>query len=192
MAGAGHADLEPLCYTEKASPTRHRPERQHNARANRRKPQRNQTILQADTPAQKANYSYKRSHPRRWKPTHTRLTYTRMRPHAPSHQAGDHPAPAHTELHNPPRLRTQRQSGLPPRAASSFCEGVSRRSLVWFRWVCTALAIVLFWVDCHFDSWVLLGLLCSLRVTHDSIESNACNQILGSILLHMGLAIACY
>ena len=26
-------------------------------------PQRNQTILQADTPAQKANYSYKRSHP---------------------------------------------------------------------------------------------------------------------------------
>ena len=26
-----------LCYTEKASPTRHRPERQHNARANRRK-----------------------------------------------------------------------------------------------------------------------------------------------------------
>ena len=26
-------------------------------------PQRNQSILQADTPAQKANYSYKRSHP---------------------------------------------------------------------------------------------------------------------------------
>ena len=26
-------------------------------------PQRNQTILQADTPAQKANYSYRRSHP---------------------------------------------------------------------------------------------------------------------------------
>ena len=26
-----------LCYTEKASPTRHRPERQHNARSNRRK-----------------------------------------------------------------------------------------------------------------------------------------------------------
>ena len=26
-------------------------------------PQRNHTILQADTPAQKANYSYKRSHP---------------------------------------------------------------------------------------------------------------------------------
>ena len=35
--------------------------------------------------------------PRRTKPTHTRLTYTRMRPHAPSHQAGDHPVPAHTE-----------------------------------------------------------------------------------------------
>ena len=56
--------------------------------------------------------------PRRLKPTHTRLTYTRMRPHAPSHQAGDHPVPAHTERHNPPRLRTQRKSGLPPRAAS--------------------------------------------------------------------------
>ena len=26
-----------VCYTEKASPTRHRPERQHNARSNRRK-----------------------------------------------------------------------------------------------------------------------------------------------------------
>ena len=27
----------PVCYTEKASPTRHRPEHQHNARSNRRK-----------------------------------------------------------------------------------------------------------------------------------------------------------
>ena len=27
----------PMCYTEKAAPTRHRPERQHNERANRRK-----------------------------------------------------------------------------------------------------------------------------------------------------------
>ena len=63
-------------------------------------PQRNQTILQADTPAQKANTPTNGHTPRRLKPTHTRLTYTRMRPHAaPSHQAGDHPVPAHTERH---------------------------------------------------------------------------------------------
>ena len=37
------------------------------------------------------------------KPTHTHLTYTRTRPHVPSHQAGDHPVPAHTERHNPRR-----------------------------------------------------------------------------------------
>ena len=52
------------CYTEKATPARHRPERQHNARSNRRKQRSpNETILQPDTPAQKANYSYKWSHP---------------------------------------------------------------------------------------------------------------------------------
>ena len=79
--------------------------------------QRNQTILQPDTPAQKANYSHKWSHPTPHEAD--AHTYTRMRPHAPSHQAGDHPVHAHTERPNPPKLRTQRQSGLPPRAASS-------------------------------------------------------------------------
>ena len=102
-------------------------------------PQRNQTILQPYTPAQKANRKSqttpKNGHtPRRMKPTHTRLTYTRMRPHAPSHQAGDHPVPAHTERHNPPKLRTQRQSGLPPRAASSQgqrhrCRSIRKQSV---------------------------------------------------------------
>ena len=69
------------------------------------------------------------------KPTHTRITYTRMRPHAPSHQAGDHPVPGHTERHNPSKVRTQRQPGLPPRAVSSQgqrhrCRSSRKRS-VW-------------------------------------------------------------
>ena len=33
----GGGVLADVCYTEKASPTRHRPEHQHNARSNRRK-----------------------------------------------------------------------------------------------------------------------------------------------------------
>ena len=38
-------DEQCMCYTEKAAPTRHRPEHQHNARANRRKQcSRHQTI----------------------------------------------------------------------------------------------------------------------------------------------------
>ena len=110
------------CYTEKASPTRHRPERQHNARANRRKqcsPNETKSYSKPTLPRKRQTTPTNGHTPRCWKPTHTRLTYTRMRPHAPSHQAGDHPVPAHTERVNPPRLRTQRQSGLPPRAASS-------------------------------------------------------------------------
>ena len=113
---------------KKASPTRHRPERQHNARSNRRKQcSPNETKpYSKPTPPRKRQTTPTNGHtPRRLKPTHTRLTYTRMRPHAPSHQAGGHPVPAHTERHNPPRLRTQRQSGLPPRAASS--QGQRRR-----------------------------------------------------------------
>ena len=112
--------LSLFCYTEKASPTRHRPERQHNARSNRRKqcrPKRNQTMLQADTPAQKVNYSYKRSHPT---PLEADAHTSHVHKNAPAHaQAGDHRVPARTERHNPPRLRAQRQSGLPPRAARS-------------------------------------------------------------------------
>ena len=37
ICGCCQAVAYQKCYTEKASPTRHRPERQHNARANRRK-----------------------------------------------------------------------------------------------------------------------------------------------------------
>ena len=86
-----------VCYNEKATPTRHRPERQHNARSNRRKQcSPNETKPYANpTPPRKRQTSPTNGHtPRRMKPTHTRLTYTRIRPHAPSHQAGDHPEPA--------------------------------------------------------------------------------------------------
>ena len=68
-------------------------------------------------PRAKAKQSYKRSHPTPHEAD--AHTYTRMRPHAPSHQVGDHPVPAHTERHNPSKVRTQRQPGLPPRAVSS-------------------------------------------------------------------------
>ena len=77
-----------LCYTEKAAPTRHRPERQHNARANRRKqcsPNETKPYSKPTLPRKRQTTPTNGHTPRRWKPTHTRLTYTRMRPHAPSH-----------------------------------------------------------------------------------------------------------
>ena len=37
ITGSPRNMSKPVCYTEKASPTGHRPERQHNARSNRRK-----------------------------------------------------------------------------------------------------------------------------------------------------------
>ena len=120
-----------MCYTKKASPTRHRPERQHNARSNRRKqcsPNETKPYFKPTLPRKRQTTPTNGHTPRRWKPTHTRLTYTRMRPHAPSHQAGDHLVPAHTERHNPPRLRTQRQSGLPPCHA---CVDKLHSALVW-------------------------------------------------------------
>ena len=89
-----------VCYTEKATPARHRPERQDNARSNRRKQRSpNGTKPYSNpTPPRKRQTTPRNGHtPRRMKPTHTRLTYTRMRPHAPSHQAGDHPVPAHCD-----------------------------------------------------------------------------------------------
>ena len=55
-----------MCYTEKATPARHRPERQHNARSNLRKqcsPKETKPYSNPTSPAQKANYSYKWSHP---------------------------------------------------------------------------------------------------------------------------------
>ena len=126
------------CYTEKATPARPRPERQHNARSNRRKqcsPSETKPYANPTPPRKRQNTPTNGHTPRRMKPTHTRLTYTRMPPHAPSHQAGDHPVPAHSERHNPPKLWTQRQSGLPPRAASSEgqwhrCRS-SRKESVW-------------------------------------------------------------
>ena len=87
------------------------------------------------TPPRKRQNTPTNGHtPYRMKPTHTRLTYTRMRPHRPSHQAGDHPVPAHTERHNPLMVQTQRQSGLPPRAASSQgqrhrCRSIRKQSI---------------------------------------------------------------
>ena len=88
------------CYTEKATPARHRPERQDNACANRRKQCSPNETKSNHTPTRHARAKGKRTlqtvTPRRMKPTHTRLTYTRMRPHALSQQAGDHPVPAHT------------------------------------------------------------------------------------------------
>ena len=49
---------------------------------------------------------------------------------------------------------------------------------VWFGFITSALllSVVLCWVDCGFDSWVLLGLLCFLRVTAHSFWqfSSAC------------------
>ena len=125
------------CCTEKATPARHRPERQHNARSTRRKqcsPKETKPYSNP-TPLRKRQTTPTNGHtPRRMKPTHTRLTHTRMCPHAPSHQASDHPVPAHTERHNPPKLRTQRQSGLPPRAASSQgqrhrCQSIRKQSV---------------------------------------------------------------
>ena len=72
------------------------------------------------TPPRKRQRNPTNGHtPHRMKPAHTRLTYTRMRPHAPSHQAGDHPVAAHSERHNPSKVWTLRQSGLPPRAVRS-------------------------------------------------------------------------
>ena len=119
-----------VCYTEKATPARHRPE-QHHACANRRKQSSPNTTKSCSnpTPLRKRQNNPTNGHsPRRMKPTHTRLTYTRMRPHAPSHQAGDHPVPAHTERHNPSKVWTQRQSGFPPR-----CLVVCHRATCTFR-----------------------------------------------------------
>ena len=102
--------------------TRRKQNQQYNACASRRKqcsPDETKSYSNPTPPRKRQNTPTNGHTPRRMKPTHTRLTYTRMRPHAPSHQAGDHQVPAHTERHNPPKVRTQRQSGLPRRAASS-------------------------------------------------------------------------
>ena len=48
------------------------------------------------------------------------------------------------------------------------CFGLVRSALL--------LAVVLCWVDRCFDSWMLLALLCLLRVTHIHRCSGVCNQ----------------
>ena len=52
------------------------------------------------------------------------------------------------------------------------------RVAVWLGFVRFALllAVVLCWVDRCFDSWMLLALLCLLRVTHIHRCSGVCNQ----------------
>ena len=110
-----------MCYAEKATPARHRPERQHNARSKRRKQcSPNETKPYSNpTPPRKRQNTPKNGHtPRRMKPTHTRLTYTRMRPHAPSHQAGDHPVP-HTQNVTPRRRCGRNDTQDSPRTCVS-------------------------------------------------------------------------
>ena len=91
----------------------------------------NETIAYSNpTPPRKRQNNPTNGHtPRRMKPTHTHLTYTRTRPHVPSHQAGDHPVPAHTERHNQSKVQTKRQPRLPPRTVSS--QGQRHRLQEW-------------------------------------------------------------
>ena len=73
-----------VCRAEKATPTRHRPERQHNTRSNRRKqcsPNETKPYSKPTPPCKRQSTPTNGHTPRRMKPTHTRLTYTRMRPH---------------------------------------------------------------------------------------------------------------
>ena len=66
------------------TPARHRPERQYNPCVNRRKQcSPNETKSNSNaTPMRKRQNNPTNGHsPRRMKPTHTHLTYTRMRPH---------------------------------------------------------------------------------------------------------------
>ena len=61
-----------LCYTENAAPTRHRPERQHNARANRRKqcsPNETKPYSKPTLPRKRQTTPTNGHTPRRWKPT---------------------------------------------------------------------------------------------------------------------------
>ena len=55
----------------------------------------------------------------------------------------------------------------------SFAIAMVCRVGVWFGFVRSALllAVVLCWVDCCFASWVLMGLLCFLRVTNAKAHS---------------------
>ena len=65
-----------MCYTEKATPARHRPERQHIARTNRRKqcsPTETKLYSNPTPPRKRQNTPTSGHTPRRMKPTHTRM-----------------------------------------------------------------------------------------------------------------------
>ena len=68
-----HYFLRGSCYTEKASPTRHRPERQHNARPNHKQCSPNETkpYSKPTLPRKRQTTPTNGHTPRRWKPTHT-------------------------------------------------------------------------------------------------------------------------
>ena len=110
------------CYTEKATEARHCLERQYNACANRNyrscktqcRPNETKPYSNAPYPCIRQSNPTIVHTPSRIKSTHTRITYIGTRPHAPGHQAGDHPVPAHTERHKPSKVWTQRQAGSPP------------------------------------------------------------------------------
>ena len=75
---ARRLELSP-CNTEKAPLARHRPERQHNAGSNRRKqcsPNETKPYSKPTLPRKRQTTPTNGHTPRRWKPTHTRLTYT--------------------------------------------------------------------------------------------------------------------
>ena len=84
-------------------------------------PQRNQTILQADTPAQKAKYSYKRSHP-------TPLE-----------------ADAHTShVHKNASARTQSPGGRPPSTCTHrTSQPAEVADAVSVCWVCTCVTLAM-------------------------------------------------
>ena len=88
---------------------RQRLELQHNTRANRKKqcrPNETKSYSNATHPHKRQNNLTNGHTPSRIKST--RLTYTGTRPHAPGHQAVDHPVPAHTEVTTRPRCYTEK------------------------------------------------------------------------------------
>ena len=86
------------CHTEKATEARHRPERQYNAcnsRSKQCRPNETQAISNTTHPRRGHNNPTNSHTPSRIKSTHTRRTYTGMRPHAPGLPADRHVVFAH-------------------------------------------------------------------------------------------------
>ena len=75
LPGIRWVGLSSVCYTEKATPAWHRPERQHNARTNRRKqgsPNETKPYSNPTPPRKRQNTPTNGHTPRCMKPTHTR------------------------------------------------------------------------------------------------------------------------